>query len=789
MSNLREIIPAFFTGPQGQRLTPEQIQAREVIAADLMQQATDTSPNQGGVASILAKTFLGLGAGRNRSQATNAGNANAAATAENMSALTGSIGQGWSMPESGGAAMGGVPSVASGLVGSGAGVQPVSSAPLPSISDANDAVFSDRHPQSSPSPVPMTKGRQGFIDALLPAAIEHGARIGVDPRIIVAQAAQETGWGRSAPGNNYFGIKSHGKGGGQTFTTHEVINGKRVKIRDSFRQFASPADSVAGYAEFLTQNPRYKPMLAAGDLDSQLLELGRSGYATDPNYAKSVGAIARSIVLPNAGQSQPTTVAGAIATPDSALDPESRARMEGMRQPYDQANVVPASMPGSVSEAPDMIWDDQGFRPNQAALSAQPASLPQGGLPQGATYTPAQVQSQPSVAQALTMPPIPSVPPLDPRVQQTLSSPYATREEKSVAAGLLQQHQGQVQAAQQQYQQRQMAEYEQAVAQQQAAQALAQRQQVAQRFGIDPAFAADEIAFKAMVDQATRDPASYAPGSTIRNRDGTVTQIPFAPTGNMQDYDAYAADERRAGRTPPTRLEFAKTLKSSGATTINNVLGGEDLTPGQREVDVKFAPVYTDWVGGGYADSAKQLTQLDESLGIIERAAANGENISGIIGRMPDYIQPFINPQGTIAREGVEEVVQRSLREILGAQFTEKEGERLIARAYNPALPAEENAKRTRRLIGQIQSMAESRQEMAEYFEENGTLRGYKGRRPSLGQLQNVESQWEREDKRAGRPDLPETSSGNVPPLPANAPQGLDEVWDIMTPEERAKFQ
>ena len=99
-------------------------------------------------------------------------------------------------------------------------------------------------------------GREEFIAMLLPAAIQASQRTGIDPRIIVAQAAQETGWGRSAPGNNYFGIKSHGKGGGQTFTTHEVINGKRVKINDSFRQFGSPAESVMGYADFMTQNKR-----------------------------------------------------------------------------------------------------------------------------------------------------------------------------------------------------------------------------------------------------------------------------------------------------------------------------------------------------------------------------------------------------------------------------------------------------------------------------------------------------------------------------------------------------
>lgn len=173
--------------------------------------------------------------------------------------------------------------------------------------------------------VNLSGDRQKFIDTLMPAAIEASRRTGVDPRIIVAQAAQETGWGRAAPGNNYFGIKSHGKAGGQTFTTHEVIDGKRVKIQDSFRSFASPEDSVAGYADFILQNPRYSNFRGTQGLDAQLSALQASGYATDPNYSNSVGAIARSIAfMPNAQAAasapaaQPTGEAAAAPKPSAA---------------------------------------------------------------------------------------------------------------------------------------------------------------------------------------------------------------------------------------------------------------------------------------------------------------------------------------------------------------------------------------------------------------------------------------------------------------------------------------
>lgn len=131
-----------------------------------------------------------------------------------------------------------------------------------------------------------------FVSAIMPHAERVGREIGVAPEIIVAQAALESGWGRSAPGNNFFGIKSHGQAGGQTLATNEVVNGQTVRINDSFRQYEDIGQSVEDYGRFLRENPRYRDMLQAGDVNAQIEALGRSGYATDPEYANKVRQIA-----------------------------------------------------------------------------------------------------------------------------------------------------------------------------------------------------------------------------------------------------------------------------------------------------------------------------------------------------------------------------------------------------------------------------------------------------------------------------------------------------------------
>ena len=152
--------------------------------------------------------------------------------------------------------------------------------------------------------VPVHSGpfssKADFINAIKPLAKELSKDLGIDERIIIAQSAVETGWGSKVKGNSFFGIKAHG-GDGIEFTTHEVVDGKRVKMKDTFKAYDSLADSVQGYGAFLRENPRYKPFLAATTLEEQIAALGRSGYATDPNYAKTVRSIAKGKTLKELG--------------------------------------------------------------------------------------------------------------------------------------------------------------------------------------------------------------------------------------------------------------------------------------------------------------------------------------------------------------------------------------------------------------------------------------------------------------------------------------------------------
>ena len=147
--------------------------------------------------------------------------------------------------------------------------------------------------QVATTPSAEPNSQDAFLSSITPAAKQVAQELGIDPRIILAQAALETGYGKAMKGNNLFGIKSHGKGDGLMVATHEVVNGKSVPVTDSFRQYDTLEDSVKDYGAFLKSNPRYAEMLKAQDLDQQIIKLGQSGYATDPQYADKIASIAK----------------------------------------------------------------------------------------------------------------------------------------------------------------------------------------------------------------------------------------------------------------------------------------------------------------------------------------------------------------------------------------------------------------------------------------------------------------------------------------------------------------
>lgn len=156
--------------------------------------------------------------------------------------------------------------------------------------------------------------QSAFVTELWPHAQRVGQALGVDGRVILAQAALETGWGErlprgsdGQPSHNLFGIKAHGWGGAVArVPTLEFRDGALRRETADFRAYGSYAEAFDDYARFLTENPRYRQALAAGDASGFARGLQAAGYATDPAYASKILRVMGSPLLADLGRSTDT---------------------------------------------------------------------------------------------------------------------------------------------------------------------------------------------------------------------------------------------------------------------------------------------------------------------------------------------------------------------------------------------------------------------------------------------------------------------------------------------------
>lgn len=139
---------------------------------------------------------------------------------------------------------------------------------------------------------------QDFIEKLYPMAQSVEQQTGIDARLMLAQSALETGWGKhqiyhanGQPSFNLFGIKAQPGWDGERaqVTTTEYRGGVALKEKAEFRSYDSFRESFRDYAEFLNGQQRYQPALASKDDPKAFAyALQDSGYATDPAYGDKI---------------------------------------------------------------------------------------------------------------------------------------------------------------------------------------------------------------------------------------------------------------------------------------------------------------------------------------------------------------------------------------------------------------------------------------------------------------------------------------------------------------------
>ncbi|MBK7172109.1 MAG: glucosaminidase domain-containing protein [Bacteroidales bacterium] len=158
-----------------------------------------------------------------------------------------------------------------------------------------------------------------FVAAYGPFAKQTQEKTGISAIAILAQAALESGWGKSAPGNMFFGVKDTDgvNGNEQLLVTTEysrksdlkfpeiisiepvIRNGQKYfkyRVKDYFRKYETPEECFTDHTKFFFQNSRYAAALEVRSDPYQFIdEIARAGYATAPDYAPLLKSVAKMI--------------------------------------------------------------------------------------------------------------------------------------------------------------------------------------------------------------------------------------------------------------------------------------------------------------------------------------------------------------------------------------------------------------------------------------------------------------------------------------------------------------
>jgi flagellar protein FlgJ len=151
---------------------------------------------------------------------------------------------------------------------------------------------------------PKFETPKDFINSMWQFAKKAAEKINLDPAVMVAQAALETGWGKhiinqpsGSSSNNLFNIKADNSWQGESVkkSTLEFEDGVAVKKNAAFRAYETIEDSFNDFTNFLSSGARYQETLSkSSDSEQFLHSLQKAGYATDPNYAEKIIGILKS---------------------------------------------------------------------------------------------------------------------------------------------------------------------------------------------------------------------------------------------------------------------------------------------------------------------------------------------------------------------------------------------------------------------------------------------------------------------------------------------------------------
>lgn len=231
---------------------------------------------------------------------------------------------------------------------------------------------------------------------------------------------------------------------------------------------------------------------------------------------------------------------------------------------------------------------------------------------------------------------------------------------------------------------------------------------------------------------AVLDPKGFVQ-TTLKNMETTTAQKNFMMSKDNPEFEKFFYETKNLSPELQYKISQAKLSGEQGMPL------GYTKTKAQEEEDNLFVKEFSKFMGDNKLQ--KELANLDSYNFVInnlENAIKGGTDMTGTaIGLVGDTVRGISFPEAQNNFDTLRGVVMQSLKETLGGQFSEREGQKLIEAAYNPLLSEEINLKRVKRLRDATVGRVVNRMKKKEYFDSvigklgddnfkpAGTLKGY----------------------------------------------------------------
>lgn len=187
----------------------------------------------------------------------------------------------------------------------------------------------------------------------------------------------------------------------------------------------------------------------------------------------------------------------------------------------------------------------------------------------------------------------------------------------------------------------------------------------------------------------------------------------------VQDYKLMQSGKPK-GTSELDKAKAQTEKAKAGYYEARSKAPSQKVTEGEKVIDREFAKDYNDWSSGGKADYEVNSKIFKDAIKGLKSGKVSTGSMSGMGSRIPGY-----RSDTREVEDQVRKAINGMLRATLGAQFTEKEGERIFAQTFDPFKSEEANVAAMEAELAKLEKRKNSIEDMGKYYTKNKTLSGY----------------------------------------------------------------